>query len=193
MDSVYYAYFEPYSWERHLELLDRAQQSDHVRMLDLGSTVDGRDLNMLVIGEPAPNKEEGVGHRTPAPGRDDGRVVRRRHARRPARSGPSVRRQLLNETVFYVVPNMNPDGSVRGNLRTNAAGANLNREWLKPSMERSPEVFLVLKKMHETGVDMCLDVHGDEGLPYVFVAGSESLPNFTPNRPRRRKPSRTPS
>src|SRR6476469_4034829 len=25
MDSVYYAYFEPYSWERHLELLDRAQ------------------------------------------------------------------------------------------------------------------------------------------------------------------------
>jgi murein tripeptide amidase MpaA len=54
MDSVYYAYFEPYSWERHLELLDRAQLSDHVRMLDLGSTVDGRDLNMLVIGEPAP-------------------------------------------------------------------------------------------------------------------------------------------
>jgi len=91
-------------------------------------------------------------------------------------------RQLLNETVFYVVPNMNPDGSVRGNLRTNAAGANLNREWLNPTMERSPEVFLVKQKMHETGVDLCLDVHGDEGLPYVFVAGSESLPNFTPEQ-----------
>jgi hypothetical protein len=60
-------------------------------------------------------------------------------------------------------------------------------------MERSPEVFLVKQKMHETGVDLCLDVHGDEGLPYVFVAGSESLPNFTPSRPRRRKPSRTTS
>jgi len=78
-----------------------------------------------------------------------------------------------------VVPNMNPDGSVRGNLRTNAAGANLNREWMNPTMERSPEVFLVLQKMHETGVDLCLDVHGDEGLPYVFVAGSESLPTWT--------------
>ena len=88
-------------------------------------------------------------------------------------------RQLLKESVFYVVPNMNPDGSVRGNLRTNAAGANLNREWLNPTMERSPEVFLVKQKMHEVGVDMCLDVHGDEGLPYVFIAGSESLPNFT--------------
>ena len=58
MDSVYYAYFEPYSWERHLELLDRAQMSENVRMLDLGSTVDGRDLNMLVIGEPGDGKKK---------------------------------------------------------------------------------------------------------------------------------------
>jgi len=74
---------------------------------------------------------------------------------------------------------MNPDGSVRGNLRTNAAGANLNREWLNPTMERSPEVFLVKQKMAEVGCDLFLDIHGDEGLPYVFVAGSESLPTFT--------------
>ena len=179
MDSVYYAYFEPYSWERHLELLDRAQMSEHVRMVDLGSTVDGRDLNMLVIGEPSPEKKKVW-------------VIARQHPGETmaewfvegmldALLDPShpFGRQLLNETVFYVVPNMNPDGSVRGNLRTNAAGANLNREWLNPSMERSPEVFLVKQKMIDTGVDLCLDVHGDEGLPYVFVAGSESLPNFT--------------
>ena len=179
MDSVYYAYFEPYSWERHLELLDRAQMSEHVRMVDLGSTVDGRDLNMLVIGEPSPEKKKVW-------------VIARQHPGETmaewfvegmldALLDPShpFGRQLLNETVFYVVPNMNPDGSVRGNLRTNAAGANLNREWLNPTMERSPEVFLVKQKMIETGVDLCLDVHGDEGLPYVFVAGSESLPNFT--------------
>jgi murein tripeptide amidase MpaA len=74
---------------------------------------------------------------------------------------------------------MNPDGSVRGNLRTNAAGANLNREWMTPSMARSPEVYLVLEKMKQTGVDLFLDVHGDEGLPYVFIAGSDELPTFT--------------
>jgi len=77
---------------------------------------------------------------------------------------------------------MNPDGSVHGNLRTNAAGANLNREWFNPTMERSPEVFLVRQKMHEIGIDVCLDVHGDEGLPYVFVAGSGALPTFTPEQ-----------
>ena len=75
---------------------------------------------------------------------------------------------------------MNPDGSVRGNLRTNAAGANLNREWQSPSLERSPEVYLVRQKMLQTGVDVFLDAHGDEGLPYNFVAGSEGNPGYTP-------------
>lgn len=38
------------------------------------------------------------------------------------------------------------DGSARGHLRTNASGANLNREWAStadyeaPTLERSPEV-----------------------------------------------------
>ncbi len=179
MDSVYYAYFEPYSWERHLELLDRAQMAENVRMLDLGSTVDGRDLNMLVIGEPAEGKKKVWVIARQHPGETMAEWFVEGMLDALLDPAHPFGRQLLKESVFYVVPNMNPDGSVRGNLRTNAAGANLNREWLKPSMERSPEVFLVLKKMHETGVDLCLDVHGDEGLPYVFVAGSESLPNFT--------------
>ncbi len=179
MDSVYYAYFEPYSWERHLELLDRAQMSEHVRMLDLGSTVDGRDLNMLVIGEPAPEKKKVWVIARQHPGETMAEWFVEGMLDALLDPAHPFGRQLLKESVFYVVPNMNPDGSVRGNLRTNAAGANLNREWMNPSMERSPEVFLVLKKMHEIGVDLCLDVHGDEGLPYVFVAGSESLPTWT--------------
>jgi murein tripeptide amidase MpaA len=75
---------------------------------------------------------------------------------------------------------MNPDGAYRGHLRTNAAGVNLNREWASPSLEKSPEVFLVQQKMRETGVDMFLDVHGDEALPYNFVAGTEGNPNYSP-------------
>ena len=86
---------------------------------------------------------------------------------------------LLEQAVLYVVPNMNPDGSTRGHLRTNAAGVNLNREWQSPTMEKSPEVYLTLQKMHETGVDFMLDVHGDEALPYNFIAGSEGIPNYT--------------
>ncbi|MDB5770626.1 MAG: carboxypeptidase family protein, partial [Burkholderia sp.] len=90
-----------------------------------------------------------------------------------------VARQVLQQAVFYIVPNMNPDGSVHGNLRTNAAGANLNREWVSPSMETSPEVFVVRNRIHESGCDVFLDIHGDEALPYVFVAGCEMLEGFT--------------
>jgi murein tripeptide amidase MpaA len=178
-DSVYYAYFEPYPWERHLTLLDRAQLSPLVRLVDLGDTVEGRDMNLLVVGNPdAAKKVWVIARQHPGETMAEWFVEGFLDALLD-RANPTAR-QLLKEAAFYVVPNMNPDGSVRGNLRTNAAGANLNREWLSPTMERSPEVFLVKRKMQETGCDLCLDVHGDEGLPYVFVAGSESLPGFTP-------------
>lgn len=178
MDSVYYAYFEPYSWERHLELLDRAQMSEHVRMLDLGSTIDGRDMNLLVIGDPDAQRKVWVIARQ-HPGETMAEWFVEGMLDALLDPADPHGRQCLKEAVFYVVPNMNPDGSVRGNLRTNAAGANLNREWNTPTMERSPEVFLVKNKMKETGCDLFLDVHGDEGLPYVFTAGSGALPGFT--------------
>jgi murein tripeptide amidase MpaA len=58
-DSVYYAYFEPYSWERHLSLLGGAEHSPLARVEDLGNTVDGRDLNMVVVGDPEAPKKSG--------------------------------------------------------------------------------------------------------------------------------------
>jgi len=46
-------------------------------------------------------------------------------------------------------------------------------------MERSPEVFLVLEQMRKTGMDFALDVHGDEALPYNFIAGTEGIPGHS--------------
>lgn len=69
---------------------------------------------------------------------------------------------LLAEAEFYLVPNMNPDGAYRGHLRTNHAGQDLNRAWQSASSERSPEVLFVLQHMQRIGVDLFLDIHGDE-------------------------------
>jgi murein tripeptide amidase MpaA len=177
-DSVYYAYFEPYSWDRHLQLLGRAENSPVARVQDLGSTVDGRDMNVVVVGNPAAEKKVWVIARQ-HPGESMAEWFAEGMLEALLDRFNPVARRLLQEAVFYIVPNMNPDGSVRGNLRTNAAGANLNREWVAPSMETSPEVFVVKKKIHETGCDLFLDIHGDEILPYVFVAGCEMLEGFT--------------
>ncbi len=179
-DSIYYAYFEPYSWDRHLALLGRVERSPLARVSDVGATVEGRDLNLVTIG-------------TADPGRKALWVIARQHPGetmaewfveglldRLLDPADPVARRLLERAVVYVVPNMNPDGSVRGNLRTNAAGANLNREWMTPSLERSPEVWHVRTAMQAAGVDAFLDIHGDEVLPYVFTEGNERLPSYSP-------------
>ena len=55
------------------------------------------------------------------------------------------------QAQLHLIPNMCPDGSVRGHLRTNAAGINLNRAWAAPTLESSPEVLHTLARMQETG------------------------------------------
>lgn len=177
-DSVYYAYFEPYSWERHLDLLGRLSGAAHARVLDIGSTVEGRDMNLAVIGDPSAKKKVWIIARQ-HPGESMAEWFVEGMIDALLDRADPVARSLLRHAVLYVVPNMNPDGSQRGNLRSNAAGANLNREWMNPSPERSPEVAAVREMMHRTGCDLFLDIHGDESLPYVFVAGCEMLEDFS--------------
>lgn len=177
-ESVYYAYFVPYSYERHQDLIQSAQQSVDCYHELLGETIDGRELNLLVIGEPAEHKNTIWVTARQHPGESMAEWFMEGFLGRLLDDEDGVARKLLDNNVFYVVPNMNPDGSVRGHLRTNAVGTNLNREWAEPSLEKSPEVFYVLKRMEQTGVDMFLDVHGDEALPYNFVAGCEGIPSY---------------
>jgi murein tripeptide amidase MpaA len=105
---------------------------------------------------------------------------------------------LRQKCRIYVVPNMNPDGSRRGHLRTNFAGVNLNREWHEPTLERSPEVLCVRNRMDETGCAFAMDVHGDEAIPAAFIAGFEGIPSWTErqgalyNRYRNTLSARTP-
>jgi murein tripeptide amidase MpaA len=177
-DSVWYAYFEPYSWERHLDLLGRADDSPRARVHDLGSTMEGRDLNLITIGTAGAGKRSLWIIARQHPGETMAEWYVEGFIERLLDRYDAVARALLERAVVHVVPNMNPDGAVRGNLRTNAAGANLNREWGAPSIEKSPEVFHVRSAMHRSGVDAFLDVHGDEALPYIFVDGCERLPGF---------------
>ena len=178
-DTVYYAYFAPYSDERGRNFLASCLSSPRVRHSVLGQTVDGADLDLLTIGEPGDGKRVCWTVGRQHPGESQASWWMEGFLGRLIDPADPVTRVVLDKTVLYVVPHMNPDGARRGNLRVNAAGANLNREWAEPTMEKSPEVFLTRARMRETGVDFCLDVHGDEGLPYVFIAGSDGIPSLT--------------
>ena len=175
-NSVWFAYFAPYSMERHHDLIARCAQDSRVRHEVLGGTLDGQDLDLLTVGH-GERKIWAIARQHPgetmAEHWMDGFLDRLLDPHEP------VARRLMDKATFHVVPNMNPDGSRRGYLRTNASGANLNREWLEPSLERSPEVYRVRERMGRTGVDLCLDVHGDEALPHNFIAGSDGIPSLT--------------
>ncbi len=176
--SVYYAYFAPYSTERCADFVSWAMGDPKVQLKTLGQTLDGQDLDQLIIGQPGEGKKKVWIHARQHPGEIMASWWMEGFINRLLDEDDAIARYLLDKAVFYVVPNMNPDGSKRGHLRTNACGANLNREWLEPTMESSPEVYLVREQMLKIGVDFCLDVHGDEGLPYNFIAGAEGVDNW---------------
>ncbi len=182
-DNIQIAYFAPYSYERHQDLLATVQMHPLATLEHLGETLDKRDLTLVKIGNGDSSSD--VNKRSIW-------IIARQHPGETMAEwliegllyslldeDNATTKQLLEKANVYIVPNMNPDGSVRGHLRTNAAGANLNREWSNPSLERSPEVFHVINKMEATGVDLFYDVHGDEALPYVFLAGSQGAPSYS--------------
>lgn len=180
-DSAWLAYFAPYSIERHQDLVARCAAAPGVTHHRLGATLDGQDIDLLTLGE-GPKQLWFYARQHPGEAMAEwwieGVLDRLTDPHDP------VARSLRQRATFHIVPNMNPDGSRRGHLRTNAAGVNLNREWHGPSLEQSPEVFHVLARMDATGVDFAMDVHGDEAIPHAFIAGFEGIPNWTDEQGR---------
>ena len=174
-DLAWFAYFAPYSLERHHDLVSRAATCSGVSHASLGTSLDGRPIDCLTMG---------------SGGKTVWLIARQHPGESMAEwwmegaldaltdSTDPVGRELRRKCKFHIVPNANPDGSFRGHLRTNAAGTNLNREWAEPSAEKSPEVVAIRKAMDASGVDFFMDVHGDEAIPGNFLAGFEGIPDL---------------
>ena len=177
-ESIQIAYFAPYSYERHQDLLAAVQVHPLACVEHLGETLDKRDLTLVKVGNGDSKKRSIWITARQHPGETMAEWLVEGLLNSLLDEDNPTAKLLLEKANFYIVPNMNPDGSVRGHLRTNAVGTNLNREWANPSLEKSPEVFHVINKMEETGVDLFYDVHGDEALPYVFLAGSQGTPSY---------------
>jgi murein tripeptide amidase MpaA len=174
-DVVWIAYFAPYSMERHHDLVTQTAALDGVGYRSLGKSLDGQDLDCLTIGSGALNVWL---YARQHPGETMAEWWMEGALEKLTDEDDPVARVLRKQCTFRIVPNMNPDGSRRGHLRTNAVGANLNREWHAPTAERSPEVLCVRNAMDETGVDFAMDVHGDEAIPANFLAGFEGIPSL---------------
>ena len=180
-DPVWIAYFAPYSMERHHDLIASIAGIPGVTYRSLGKSLDGQDIDCLTLGEGPLNVWL---YARQHPGETMAEWWMEGALEKLTDEDDPVARVLRRECTFRIVPNMNPDGSRRGHLRTNAAGVNLNREWHAPSAEKSPEVLSVRNAMDETGVDFAMDVHGDEAIPANFLAGFEGIPSISDRQTR---------
>jgi len=176
LDRIFYAYFATYSMERHADLIAEVGTHPDVSVSVIGETIEGQTLDKISVG--TGDKNIWLIARQ-HPGESMAEWWMEGFLARLLDDDDALSRVLRQKARFHIIPNMNPDGSRHGNLRTNAAGSNLNREWDKASIQSSPEVYYTIKAMNAARPDFCLDVHGDEALPYNFIAGSEGIPDYT--------------
>ena len=71
-DLAWFAYFAPYSLERHQDMIAHIAAADGVRYRMLGTTLDGRPIDCLEMGD---GPLAGVALRAPASRRIDGGMV----------------------------------------------------------------------------------------------------------------------
>ena len=181
-DIVWFAYFAPYSMERHHDLIADTAGCEGVSYRCLGHSLEGRSIDCIEMGD-------GDIHvwlyARQHPGETQAEYWMEGALDMLTDISNPHTRKLLEKCRLHIVPNCNPDGSYRGHLRTNFAGVNLNREWAVPSAERSPEVLAIRNAMDETGVHWAMDIHGDEAIPAAFMAGFEGIPSWTDDQGER--------
>ena len=178
--QVWFAYFEPYSRERHDWLINEAVTHAGLQLLAVGKSAEGRDLPLLRKGDGATGKKKVWVIAQQHPGEHMAEWFIEGIIERLKDQSDAELKALLAQADLYLIPHMNPDGSFHGHLRTNAMGKDLNRAWQDASAEFSPEVFFALQQMQKHGVDLFIDAHGDEEIPHVFTAACEGNPDYTP-------------
>ncbi|HEV2866451.1 MAG TPA: M14-type cytosolic carboxypeptidase, partial [Allosphingosinicella sp.] len=118
-DSVWFAYFAPFPMERHHDLVAAVAGQPGVAYRSLGQTLDGHEMDYFRLdGGPLQVWLYARQH----PGETMAEWWMEGALEKLLDEADPVTRRLREKATFHIVPNMNPDGSRRGHLRTNAVG-----------------------------------------------------------------------
>lgn len=157
----------------HAELLDFLYdvqaRTDRMRILDLATTNEGRDMPLVLLGAP-PTATPGTAFFSGKPlvfitGNVHG-------GERAGREGTlqlireltlGSQRDLLDRVNVMIVPSLNPDGAERRS-RTNTLGYDMNRDFI---VAETPEISAIVEKvLTEWWPDVYVDVHNGGAYPY---------------------------
>lgn len=173
--KVYYAYFVPYLAKQHnrqLELINNCEVAKHSI---IGTTELGNNIDLISIGSVSASSKKVWIIARQHPGETMAQWIAEGLIQRLVEYFQSATGANCN-TTFYLVPNMNPDGAALGNHRTNANGFDLNRQWADATTGAPTEVLAVKSAIQQTGIDLFIDVHGDEAIPHNFMMVEDNHP-----------------
>lgn len=172
---THYAWFEPYTARRRHDRLVAIDRRRGARVREIGKSVLGTALNVIVVG---------------AGGGPTIWVIARQHAGesmaewaaeglvdRLLDDDDDIAATLRERARIHIVPCVDVDGATLGHHRVNSAGRDLDRAWLDADDEETPEVVALRRTMDDAGVDMFLDLHGNESSRVGFLEGCEGNRN----------------
>jgi hypothetical protein len=137
--------------------------SKRVRVVEIGRTIQGRPINMLIIGYPQPpRKAKQIAHGSAAlvncnvhgnePSSREACLIL---ARELAFGDDFRTRRILSRMTVLLVPAINGDGRA-ANTRGNATGQDLNRDY---SLIREPETFAFVEMLRDYQPEAAFDGH----------------------------------
>lgn len=182
-DSVYIAYFTPYTQSYLQKRISGWIRTGHTDTIHIGTSEYGREMPLLIITNPGPAKNKktvyihGRVHPSETPGswHLDGMIEM-------LNSHTEYANDLRNNAVFYILPFTNPDGVWEGMSRSNGNGINLEVNWAGNEEVTSREVKNIrtfLQQLTGNGkpVDLFLNMHSQiaPNITYwIHSAGSTS-------------------
>jgi hypothetical protein len=168
---VLIAYAHPYPYSREVEFINSLRSKSNITIIKLGSTKESRDINLLTITDST----------VPDTGKKVVLITALQHAGEyPSGfivegmvnfllSNDPVAVEARKETIYKIVPMLNPDGIYHGMTRYNANNEDLNSEWDDDTSDTihapvEPEVDCVklwLRDRLKEGnkIDMHIDLH----------------------------------
>ncbi len=161
-EEVQIATFFPFSYQKMQGLVDNAATSQSSTLEWLGTSPQGRDIDLLTITNPSvPSAEKAHVY-----------IIGRQHAAETSSShmlegliefllsSDPYAQSMRDNIVWYFVPMVNPDGVFEGNSRATADLRDPNRDWgnnLSSVVTIVRDHLDLINNIH--GVDMFLDWH----------------------------------
>ena len=163
--KLYVARVEPYRISDLNRWLAAVRQNSLVQVTTIGQTAQGRDLEIVRVGDPIARHRVFLRARA-HPWESGGNWVVEGVVDRLLKNDEAAR-SFLNRYCVYIMPMANKDGVARGMTRFNIQGRDLNRNWDKPAdRQQSPENHALeqwLEHMIEAGQrpHLALELHND--------------------------------